>query len=69
MQVNELLPFECPACGERFGLGPDAVLLAVVSVVPINGEPAPCCASPLWGELQRNADGLLSLTAVTTETA
>lgn len=47
------LPFTCPGCGERFGFGPDAVLLAVVSSVPVNGEPAPCCGHPLTGTLRR----------------
>ena len=54
MTADKVLPFVCPSCGERFGLGEDAVLLSVVFSVPINGEPTPCCGARIWGSMERN---------------
>lgn len=55
MTTDKALPFVCPSCGTRFGLGPDAVLLSVVSNVPISGEPTPCCGARIWGSMEREA--------------
>ena len=47
------LPHECPACGERFGWGEDAVLLSVVHSAPFD-EPMPCCGTKLSGYVSRD---------------
>lgn len=53
------LPFVCPFCGSRFGLGDDAALLCVVNAVPINGEKTPCCGTPFYGKMRyTDATGL-----------
>ena len=56
------LPFVCPFCGSRFGLGDDAALLCVASSVPINGEKMPCCGTPFYGEMRYTDAAGLELT-------
>lgn len=51
----DLLPFVCPHCAERFGFGPDAVLLGVVTSVPFD-ELAPCCGHRIVGTLNRQGE-------------
>ncbi len=57
----EDLPFECPGCGGRFGLGPAAVLLSVVTRTSVN-EPTPCCGYKAPAVLERDGRGGLMLT-------
>lgn len=54
------LPFTCPNCGQKFGCGPDAVLLTVVSSTSFD-ENLPCCGVHATGTVSKDAEGYMQI--------
>lgn len=58
------LPFTCPNCGKDFGWGDGSapIFLGVVTSMPFNNEPTPCCGYKISGTINRELEMVLKET-------